>query len=181
MMRLFTILALFIISIPAHAQWYKVELLVFEQLETVTDEQWPRTQGSGSTQYLSPPAASVSSLVGSAKRLNSSSKYRVHYHKAWQQSISRKASAKPVKIRSDNGMIEGEVRLYKSTYLFTNINLWLLQNKASNTSWSDVSPDGESISAPRNPNLKETRKIKSKQIDFFDHPKLGALLRITPI
>ena len=43
--RLILALSLFSISAVSHAaQWYHVEVIVFEQLNTVTDEQWPNME-----------------------------------------------------------------------------------------------------------------------------------------
>ncbi|MFW5450166.1 MAG: CsiV family protein [Methylophagaceae bacterium] len=181
-------LSLLILSVQAHAaQWYHVELIVFEQLNTITDEQWPQMTSVGKAS-LSPgmatsliqPAA-TETLLNTASRLNHSARYRVHYHNAWQQPIMRKNSAKSVKIRSANNLIEGTIRLYKSTYLHAALDLWLKQNSSDVDSWSDASPNGIDINAPQNPNLKESRRIRSKKLYFFDHPKLGALLQLTPI
>ncbi len=169
------------------AQWYHVELIVFEQLDTITDEQWPE-MGEQKIVALTPQTASIliqpaknESLLSQVSRLKRSPSYRVHYHQAWQQPIMKKRYAKAVAVTSEDEMINGSIRLYKSTYLHASLNLWLNENTSDITSWSDISPDGEVIDWPRNPNLKESRRIRSKKLYFFDHPKLGALLQLIPI
>lgn len=186
--RLFLTFSLIMISMTSHAaQWYHVEVVVFEQLSTVTDEQWPvmteikKGSVTPNTNNSRIKPTGVSTLVGSKNKLSNSSKYRVHYHHAWQQPIMRKGSAKAVTVEAANGMVEGSIRLYKSTYLHAAVDLWLLENQATLNNWSDVSPDGESIDSVRNPNLKQSHRIRSKKLHFFDHPKLGALLQLTPI
>jgi hypothetical protein len=184
-----TAFILLLTSIQSHAdQWYHVELVVFEQLNTITDEQWPPMVDNGIIASLSPGMASSliqpatnNSLNGSASLLSSSSQYRVHYHQAWQQYIRRKGSAKAIKITSTNGLIEGTVLLDKATYLHASVDLWLKKPTGQLNSWSDGSPTGTNINAPRNPRLVESRRIRSNELDFFDHPKIGALLKITPI
>ena len=178
-------------SISSHAaQWYHVELIVFEQLDTVTDEQWPQMPKLKSAR-LSPRSSSKiikptrnSTLLNTVSRLNRSESYRVHYHSSWKQPIMRKRSAKFINIHSGNGLIQGKMRLYKSTYLHAALDLWLVENTTQVNSWSDggdVSPDSINIDAPRNPHLSESRRIRSKKIYFFDHPKMGVLLKLTPI
>ena len=187
--RLLITFSLLTISLSSYAdQWYHVEFIVFEQLETVTDEQWPQMPVEEQKELLLPEmenqliqTATLETLVGASNRLNRSTRYRVHYHQAWQQPIMKKHRAKAVSIHSDDDMINGSLRLYKSTYLHAALDLWLLENKALINTWSDVSPDGENIDAIRNPNLNESRRIRSKKLYFFDHPKLGALLELTPI
>ena len=175
-------------SMSSHAaQWYHVELIVFEQLDTVTDEQWPQMPEL-KTAPLTPQSISKliqptknETLLDSVERLNRSARYQVHYHSAWQQPIMRKRSAKFIDIHSDDELIQGKMRLYKSTYLHAALDLWLVENTAQVNSWSDVSPDGVDIDMPRNPHLLESRRIRSKKLYFFDHPKMGALLKLTPI
>jgi hypothetical protein len=180
--------SLSVLSFQAQAQqWYHVELIVFEQLNTVTDEKWPETplletaplNASMATVLIQP--ADNDSLVSAAQRLDRSPRYQVHYHQAWQQPILRKGSAKAVSVKSEDAMIDGNIRLYKATYLHAQLDLWLMENAGVANSWSDASPEGIDISAPRNPHLNESRRIRSKKLYFFDHPKLGALLQLTPI
>ncbi|PCJ32294.1 MAG: hypothetical protein COA90_03305 [Gammaproteobacteria bacterium] len=183
---LFISISLLFISMSAHAaQWYHVELIVFEQLDTVTDEQWPEMDKKVTASF-SPSSnnslihsTGVSTLVNDAARLNRSSKYRVHYHRAWQQPIMRKRSAKSVKVGS--GMLDGKIRLYKSTYLHAALDLWLLENKPLTATFVDDENYLTSDTLVRNPHLEESRRIRTKKLYFFDHPKLGALLKIVPI
>jgi hypothetical protein len=196
--RLLTLFSLSLLSMSAHAaQWYHVEVIVFEQLSTVTDEQWPimpeiekgELALSDNNQFIHP--AAVETLIESEQRLSRSSNYRVHYHHAWQQPINRKgSSAKAVTIESANGMVAGNIRLYKSTYLHAAVDLWLLENQIAISSWSDASPQGESfiidsegepVNTIRNPHLIQSHRIRSKKLHFFDHPKFGVLLQLTPI
>jgi hypothetical protein len=187
--RFITAFILLLASIQSHAdQWYHVELVVFEQLSNNTDEQWPAMSGNEIKASLAPgmstaqiQPASNNTLNSIASRLSSSSQYRVHYHQSWQQYIMRQGSAKAVKISSADGLVEGTVRLDKASYLHASVILWLKLNAGNANNWSDASPTGTDITAPHNPHLVESRRIRSNELDFFDHPKMGALLKITPI
>lgn len=172
-----------LVSINSYAaQWYHVELVVFEQLNSATNELSPTMTNiaSGKAAQLILPATN-GTLLTSASRLNKSSRYRVHYHNSWKQSIMKKRGAQYIKINSKNAMVEGSIRLYKSTYLHAALDLWLKENSGNIASWSDGSPNGESFNVVRNPNLKESRRIRSKKLYYFDHPRMGALLQLTPI
>jgi peptidoglycan-binding protein CsiV len=180
--------SLFALSFQAQAQqWYHVELIVFEQLNIFADEKWPETplletaplNAMMATALIQP--ANNESLISAAQRLNRSPRYRVHYHQAWQQPILEKATAQAVAVQSEDALLDGHIRLYKATYLHAQLDLWLMESIGLANSWSDASPEGIDISAPRNPNLNESRRIRSKKLYFFDHPKLGALLQLTPI
>lgn len=150
-------------------QWYHVEVIAFEQLNNSTDEQWPASNllpsasltPSMATNIIQP--AKTSTLNDSVQRIRQSSQYRVHYHRAWQQPIKKKRAAKAVKLSSPDNHISGSVRLYKGTYLYASVNL-SLNNSSS-----------------RSPNMTESRRVRSKKLHFFDHPKIGFLLQLTPI
>jgi hypothetical protein len=181
-------ISLLTLSISSYAeQWYHVELIVFEQLDTITDEQWPEMAETApleltpQTVSQSMQPAEIETLIKAAARLERSPSYQVRYHQAWQQPIMTKRHAEAVEVSSEEGIITGSIRLYKSTYLHAALDLWLIENVAPITAWSDVSPDGDIIDLSRNPNLKESRRIRSKKLYFFDPPKLGALLQLTPI
>ena len=157
------------LSSYAHAQqWYHVEVIVFEQLNTYTDEAWPETSFELSAP-LSPSVsgerihpAKNSTLIQTATRLNSSQDYRVLYHKSWQQPIMTKSKSQGVNIQSSDGSVTGSIRFFKSTYLHAALDLQLMQGGQS-------------------PRLIESRRIRSKKLYFYDHPKMGALLQITPL
>lgn len=157
-------------------QWYHVELIVFEQLNSVSDELAPvaRVPGAsfspGSTNDFIQPAAN-STLTDSAAKLRNSSRYQVHYHQSWKQPIKTKSKAKSVKIGSP--LIDGRIRLHKGTYLYATVDLQL-DRFIHNQEWSDTG--GE-----RRPYLKETRRVRSGKLQFFDHPNIGALLKLTPL
>ncbi|MBL1320756.1 MAG: hypothetical protein COA63_006795 [Methylophaga sp.] len=167
--HLFSLIILWSLSFQAQAQqWYHVELIVFEQLNTYTDEVWPETSFDISAP-LSPSVsgkrihpAKNSTLIQTATRLNNSRDYQVLYHKSWQQPIMTKSNSQGVKIQSVDGLLNGSVRFFKSTYLHADLDLQLMQGAQS-------------------PRLIESRRIRSKKLYFYDHPKIGALLQITPL
>lgn len=160
-------------------QWYHVELIVFEQLNSVSDEQAPIATVPDSP--FSPSTANTliqpsenSTLLESANKLRRSPFYQVHYHQSWRQPIQTKSQAKSLQIISADDMIHGQIRLHKGTYLFATLDLQLNRVSRQNNSWSDASEI-------RKPYLQDSRRVRSKKLHFFDHPKLGALLKLTPI
>ena len=174
--RLFCVVAIIALpfSAPLYANsWYQVELIIFEQLTSETDEKWPLANDEITSPTLSlqkegnyPPQNQA--LLTIVSRLqNSPATYRVHYHDTWQQVITTKRDAKAVQVRNNSGLIDGSIRLYISTYLYAEIDLWLKIGEAVN----------DEI---RYPNLNELRRI-NKKLQFFDHPKMGALLKVTEI
>jgi hypothetical protein len=125
--------------------------------------------------------ASAESLAGVVQRLQNSSAYRVHYHKAWQQPLLDKGSAKSVNILSEDQLVEGVLRLYKLTYLHADIDLWFKENSDYVSSWADAGAEGMDLQGPSNPHLKQIRRIRSGDLIYFDHPRIGAILELTPV
>lgn len=177
LLKVFSLLCFLTVSHATFAeQWYHVELIVFEQLDTASDELSPTaripnaTFTPTSTNDVIQPAAN-STLTDSVAKLKKSSRYHVHYHQSWKQPIKTKSNAKSVGIRSN--LIEGRVRLHKGTYLYATVDLQLNRPTQSND-WSDTG-------GVRKPYLQESRRVRSGQLQFFDHPNIGALLKLTPI
>ncbi|MCX4190147.1 CsiV family protein [Methylophaga sp. OBS3] len=164
-------------SLPAHAQqWYQVELVVFEQLNPSTDEAWPAMPPSSpsvspqtSSSKVQPSGKQL--LSGVAERLRNSAGYRVLTHQSWQQSALGKRASVAVTVSGER--LSGMIRVFKSAYLHTELDLWLMD--ASQAMAND------SFQGPRAPNLKQSRRIRSKELHYFDHPRFGAILQLTPI
>lgn len=165
-------------SMTASAQqWYHIELVMFERLSGANAETWPEMtsirQGSlspnSSNKYIQP--AATGSLSGVVSRLNNSANYRVQYYKAWNQPIMSKGSAKSVRIESDNGLIEGALRLYRMSYMHADIDVWFKENGFKRADSAQ----------PQNPQLKQIQRIKSKKLIYLDHPRIAAILELTPI
>lgn len=168
-------------------QWYHVELVVFERLSGANAEHWPAMNNirSGSlspqmsNKHIQP--AAVDSLAGVSSRLSNASNYRVHYHKAWQQPMLSKGSARSVQISSNNNLVEGVLKLYRVNYLHADIDLWFKENSSVGNNWSAAAPDTVDLGGPRNPHLSQIRRIRSKELIYFDHPRIAAILQLTPV
>lgn len=172
-------LAGLLFSVPVQAQqWYQVELVVFEQLSSSSDEQSPVLPPSDpanvtpqtSNNKIQP--ARRESLAGIAERLRNSANYRVLGYHSWQQSaISKNASPR---VAIDGERLSGHIRFYKSSYLHAELDLWLQDD-------SQRSAGDAAFQGPRYPNLRESRRLRSKEVHYFDHPRFGAILQLIPV
>ena len=170
---------IFFSSLSNAEQWYQVELIVFEILEPIGTEQspikfiptgdfWPGTEN----EFIQP--AENSTLLGSATRLKNSPLYQLHYHQSWHQPIKIKSKAKSINIESANEMVLGHIRIHKATYLHVTLELQL----DSISPHENTSPNIEGVPKPY---LAQARRIRSKKLHFFDHPNMGALLKLSPV
>ncbi|GMR07644.1 MAG: hypothetical protein BMS9Abin26_0647 [Gammaproteobacteria bacterium] len=119
--------------------------------------------------------------------LANSSRYTPRIHVAWRQPVLAKASAAPVYLhsryplpadyietadipsRTDN--ISGTVRISVSRYLHVDANLIYTRPPVQ---------AGLTTIIPGNFQLKESRRLRSKELNYLDHPLMGMLVLITP-
>lgn len=184
-------------------QWYKMEIIVFEQKSLSNEEfgpndlavDWPKDLvelNKTIVQLEALPADVVpyamlssadSSLSDLFRKLKRSDDYVPVLQLAWIQSVFKNRAGKAAFING-NG-VAGYVRLQRGNYLHLVIDV-----NYSKTSGS-YAPEfengsGEAIGAFNNGSeveyhLKERRRILLKQTHYFDHPTFGVIAKVTPL
>lgn len=178
----------------ARTPWYTVEIVVFERTtgEALGEELWPEqvqepghgltlsAQGndgvgllgaSGGAQRIQPVPRDQLAYGGVARRLSQSGGFRTLVHMGWRQPGLDRAQALPVSLGAGagrslaNGSVRGTVRLFISRFLHLDAQLLY------------TSPDALG-GAPFE--LVESRRIRSGELHYFDHPVFGMLARVTP-
>ncbi|WP_415884853.1 CsiV family protein [Neptuniibacter sp. QD37_6] len=148
---------LFIFSSSAFSDsWYKIEVIIFANNDpmAIHEEFWPEineipvndravelkgqsNDGDDLTAYQSLPN-SRHELNSAKNSLNNSGDYRVLFHKAWVQPVSRTQNPRPIKISAgrvlDNGMqeLEGHIAVGRGRYLHFRPDLYISQPGAAN-------------------------------------------------
>ena len=162
---------------------YEVEVIVFEnrlpdleggELWTQKEDKSASTDMSNAVSAGEQPAAD-SALSATATALERSGRHHVLAHLRWQQSAEAKSVSKPVKISSPDGALDGALRLYLSRYLLVDVSLTL--REGAMTAGMPGNP-GQGTNAYR---LVEGRRVKLAETHYFDNPKFGALVRVSPI
>jgi hypothetical protein len=173
---------------------YEIEVVVFANTApgTVDDEQWaPLNQpviagldvaiepGDAPATPPSPPGASLAAAVAALGR---DPNYRILAHKQWVQPAEAPKDAKPIRIRGKQaGELDGVMKFYVSRFLHLEVDLLFRGENTANVS-PTANPSGI-VTAPATQQfyeISETRRVKSKEIHYFDHPKFGLVVRITP-
>ena len=161
---------------------YEIEVVVFENRlpDLEGGELWARDPDKSASADMNDavsvgekPAAD-SALSATAAALESSGRHHVLAHLRWQQSAEAKSVSKPVKVVSTDGALEGALRFYLSRFLLLDVNLTLREAVSGGT------PGGTGQIAPAY-RLTEARRVKSSETYYFDHPKFGALVRVSPV
>lgn len=167
---------------------YEVEVLVFRNLmpSLVGNELWTQDTVNPVIKDLanavSPvPAPPVDSVLSDAAiALSGNPHYQLLVHDSWIETAETRFASKPVRISaSEPGNpqeLDGTVRFYLNQYMHVVLHLLL----------KEPAPDsGASIfGAPAAPvlyRLDDQRRIRPNQVNYFDHPMFGVLLRVTRV
>jgi len=160
---------------PAATTTYDVEVLVFEnRLPSLEGgELWTRDNAqatkpdAGESVTVGESFPADASFVSTAAALDRNGGYRVLLHRRWRQTAEEKSATKAVRLRNAEGKLDGTLRFYTSRFLLVDLDV-VLQDK------------GEGVSN-LNYRLSDHRRVKPQEINYFDHPKLGVLLKVTPV
>ncbi len=201
---------------------YRVELLVFSYPGGGAAEQWEATPDLAypeSTRALTnatptdplhptpfttlPPAQRE--LGGKAAEMQRSGRYRILFHEAWVQPMSGESGAVPIVLdRSGDGgewpPLQGTIKLYMSSDLTLETNLWLnTQGEYLHSAWrmpppplapSSIEPlpqpagsvaDDRTYPYRHAVLLKQTQRMRSGEVSYIDHPMLGVVAKISPL
>ena len=236
----------------ARQKWYQVEVIIFTQKDAFGDELSSRDVvlaypenlidlDNNSAAYTALPEEKLE-LGPDAYSLNRTGVYKVLYHQAWQQPGLAPENAPWININSsdDNTALGGSLRIYLSSYLHMENNIWRV-SYATELESSQITPlndpshqldstnntenvvmeenDGLSLAATSTPPLlapwpqpptspllsiepkpigdesntllpvpraikeiillKQESRLKLNKLHYFDHPKLGVLVKIS--
>jgi hypothetical protein len=177
--RLFLLLLLALL-LPAQAATnqsekpYQIEVLVFEHHGAAPiDEQWPTGVPAEIKSAIEPngnlPAGAK--LASAVESLEKDKRYRVLAYAGWTQVPTAKSQTKPIRISGSEarpGELDGAVTFHVSRFLHLDVNLRLRETGAT---------DGDPVVY----RIRESRRVKSQETQYFDHPRFGLLVRITPL
>jgi hypothetical protein len=154
---------------------YEVEVLVFqtnlpdqEGGELWTNDTVKPVDTKGAVPASTVPAGSA--LAATAERLNAGGRFQVVLHKRWIQVADAKEKTKPILLATNDKMLNGLLRVYINRFLYVELGL-------------DFQPlliDPNGLPAPVY-QIQDQRRIKSQELNYFDHPKFGAIVRVVPI
>lgn len=182
MKRILTLIACLFVASTAAAPAptsYDIEVVVFEnrlpQLEG--NELWLQDVSATAPDLatavdITDAVPTDSSLTNAVSALQRDGSYKVLVHQRWRQSAEEKSAAKAVRLRNPDGQLEGVLRFYMSRFLHVDVDL-LLRDQTAVVNQSAV--------MGLNYRLTEHRRVKTQEMNYFDHPKLGMLLRITAV
>jgi len=181
-----------LLAIEQQPRQYDIELLIFENLIAADNgEVWPADYsdwfeesvdetvspitGAEPRQYLED-----SSLRLGAERnaLGKSSRYRPLAHFGWRQTVLDRTQARAFEIPRENrtaSYVDGTVRVAVERYLHLYLDLQLHPaNQRIATRAGELNDELPEI------RLTESRRMRSKEVHYFDNPRFGVIALITP-
>lgn len=168
---------------PAATNSYEIEIVVFENRLSSLEggEIWARgpdkpaatVKDDSITAGQKPPEDSALSAATAA--LEKSGRHHVLAHLRWRQTAEAKSVSKPVNISNTAGGLDGSLRFYLSRFLIVEMNLALREMQGGGM-LGGAAENGRVVYR-----LNEPRRIKVSETHYFDHPKFGALVRVTPV
>jgi hypothetical protein len=158
---------------------YDIEVLVFENRlpELQGDELLARDPATVRRQALDvavPPETLTTQptlLPVITDLLEKDGHYRILASSHWRQTLEAnpKPAVKPTRIASAAaGELEGAVRFSLSRYLHLDVNML----------FRDISTN---LPQPVLYQIREQRRIKSQETNYFDHPRFGVLVRVMQV
>jgi hypothetical protein len=159
----------------AAASHYDVEIIVFSQNTGDNNEEWPSAPGTPEMEkavQLKPDDSAFGLLPASAykltteeNRLRNASHTRPLLHVAWRQAAVDRKHAKAVALQTEttNPVVEGTAIVSVNRYL--HLNLDLLLSSGGDDSYR----------------LQAHRRMRSGELHYIDHPRIGVLVKITPV
>jgi hypothetical protein len=162
-------------AVAQGARWYKIEMILFTELGAVARnaEHWaedpgqpqtleaiPLSVGSARVQALSPSAYRLSGIWSALKR---SGDYRPIRHLAWKQPGLSSRSAPLIAVGDElDPEIQGTIKLSRQRFLHLDVDLVL---REANQSYR----------------LKSSRRMRTNELHYLDHPTIGVIAIATPL
>lgn len=184
---------------------YQVNVIVFRNHLPALDggEQWsqetfPPLRGLGRSVLPIPGLSDGSALAPALAKLSTNPDYTVLAAMNWLQPGVGYAQAVPTRIEDAAGNLDGVITVFKLLYLHADIDLAFAPHATiAGSSAEPTSGPGNttppaavpttavgSASAASEPTIYrmiEHRRISANKVEYFDHPKFGVLLEVTPL
>lgn len=153
---------------------YDIELLVFaiQVPEFEGSELWIRAEQPLDLSNAVPPQDLLPSFDFSnvSAALAADSRYRILMAKHWVQSADTKSNVPPMLLAAGDNGLTGTLQFYLSRYPHVELNMMFQPQPA--VIGNALPPDYV---------IREQRRVRNGELSYFDHPRFGAIIRVTPV
>jgi hypothetical protein len=116
-----------------------------------------------------------SDLTQALQKLDGDDSYQILFHKRWVEEAKPEDDADLIRINNDDGSLDGTMKFYLSRFLHIDVNLLLKQVPPVADLQSDLAPPTMYY------RISEERRVGPDEMQYFDHPKFGAIISIKPV
>lgn len=160
---------------------HTIELIVFKYNDTddASAEFWKPAKAHTFTNTVEVAALpSLITLTQEKNKIANNNKYTLLTYQAWKQKLA--AHDKPVRIQAGNQYdfrgnnfheLDGTVSISKNKFIKINTNLFLTEPTYGIT---------RMINGLASFPMQNTRNTKEKELNYFDNPAFGLLIKVTP-
>jgi len=174
--------------------WYSVEYIVFKTntANGQTKEPWSKEPFSLPETAISLKAVKPSNRIkrltakqlqlhGAYNRLNRLALYTPIKHAGWLQELNEKDTIRPIHVLKNfgSGALDGTITFRRGRFLHIDLDLQLNEH-GHIVGQSPISNFEEPTPASLY-RLKQTRRIKTGDLHYFDHPKFGVMVKVKKI
>jgi hypothetical protein len=153
---------------------YDIELLVFaiQAPEFEGSELWTRTELPLDLNNAVPPQNLLPSPDFSkfSAALLADGRYRILMAKHWVQNADTKSNVPPMLLAAGDNRLAGTLQFYLSRYPHVELNMMFQPQPL--VIGGDVPPDYV---------IREQRRVRNGELTYFDHPRFGAIVRVSPV
>lgn len=126
-------------------------------------------------------------LHSQSKRLQRRNAFRILFHQSWRMNVHSKEEALPIRITGGerlNGLYEldGTIKISVARYLHLDTQLYLREFEALAANTGSDSTDRQTrYQVKRAIPMIQSRRMRSGELHYIDHPKYGVLVQFTPL
>lgn len=164
---------------------YEIEVMVFQNIQNELEgnELWvneridPELVDIDKAIEIRNVPREESDLTNARAVLDADGNYRLLTHKQWVQNADPQSDAGLIRLTTEDGELDGTFKFFVSRFLHVDLNL-IFQQKESNSFFQAGDADESQLAAYQ---LRERRRIRSNEVQYFDHPKFGVLVLVKQV
>jgi len=183
------------------APWYNIEMIIFAQSlgSSATSEIWPSNPGMPDTAAAidmdtlvlatsDAPTKTVAIpknehiLTSEFRQISKrSNALQPLVHAAWRQPVTSKKSTIPLSVSTitDTLHLTGTIKVSVQRYLHVNLDLLLSDQNLTLMLPDELSSQPSYTRTPGQYRFIAHRKMRSEELHYIDHPKLGVIVKAT--
>ena len=163
---------------------YEIEVMVFQNIRADLEggELWmseranPDIVDVDKAVTTPAPPREDSDLSKAKEVIEKDGNYRIMVHKHWVQDADAPGDAAMVRLNTEDGELDGTFKFFMSRFLHVDLNL-LYKEPESKSMFQAGNPDNTNISYE----IREQRRVRSNEMQYFDHPKFGVLVQVKQV